>query len=176
MAEMGRVFEKTGSLVAGTSLGGTQVVTLAPVVFADGYRQALRRFRETWSEEEAPREWFFPLFEALNWSVALTDILKSVGKPLDDPVILGLRFVRNRVHHQWAQALEARQVSGTQVPFPSGEVWPPVGWDWYWKPVSRLATDEKHRHGEAEYTAHLADRPARLALDHLEDLLNTLSL
>jgi len=167
------VFEKSGGLVAGTALGGSEVVTLAPEVFAQGYQQALRRFRDAWRAEDRPREWFFPLFEALNWSVALADNLKSNGKPLDDAVVLGLRFVRNRVHHQWAQALEARKATGTQVAFPSGEVWPPVGWDWFWKPVSRLATDTRHTHGEAEYTALLADRPARLALDHLEELLRT---
>jgi hypothetical protein len=108
MSEKGCVFEKSGSLVAGTSLGGTQVVTLAPELFAQGYRRALQRFRQTWNVEE-PRKWFFPLFEALNWSVALADNLRSVGTPLDAPVVVGLRFVRNRVHHQWAQALEPRR-------------------------------------------------------------------
>lgn len=172
MSGKGRVFSKSRSLIAGTSLGGSEVVTLGPDWFAEGYRQALNRFREAWSlEERSPRECFFPLFEALNWSVALTDNLKSVGKPLDDPVVVGLRFVRNTVHHQWAQALEAKKAGSTQVAFPSGEVWPPVGWDWYWKPVSRLATDKRHMHGEGEYTAYLADRPARLALDHLEERL-----
>ena len=57
----------------------------------------------------------------------------------------------------------------------SGDEWPPVASDWYWKPVSRLPlpTDGKHKHGETQYTARLANLKAYVALDYLAKLLGT---
>ena len=166
------------------------VVQIGPAEFEQGYRGACARFREETYGDSLPGL-FVPLFEALNWAVALADNLKSSGAPLDDPVVKGLRFVRNRVHHQWVAALEVRKAPRTYVVYASGHGsgavwppdgydlppdeydWPPVGYDWHWKPVSCLLADNVYPDptGEEAYVVHLADRPARRALDRLEQII-----
>jgi hypothetical protein len=84
--------------------------------------------------------------------------------------------VRNRVHHQWALALEpldviwpsvvTNRVGGSRV------ISPPIVLDWHWVPVPDLPPpdsshpDTKGKRAEQKeaYADHLADRPARLAL------------
>lgn len=84
----------------------------------EGYAAATRRFYNA-AELRDATEAFIPLFEALNWAVALDDRAAKhwtpEGKPLgfawrervrDAETMQGVRFVRNSVHHQWSDALE----------------------------------------------------------------------
>jgi hypothetical protein len=153
---------------------------LAPVSLGwlvKGYRRALARFDATVRQRD-PEERFIPLFEALNWVAAITDFQQGLG--IHDDTVRGLRFVRNRVHHQWADALEARD-----VPFAPGLVTvagagrprivgPPTVVDWFWRPLSQIpAAPPAHANpaGEKAYAAHLEGEPARKALAHLDGLL-----
>lgn len=57
---------------------------------------------------EEAKETFIPLFEALNWAVSFEDLVrKQQGAPRNDDLVLAIRYARNRVHHQWAAALNA---------------------------------------------------------------------
>jgi hypothetical protein len=62
----------------------------------DGYRRALARFTETAHQRER-KERFIPLFETLNWAVAIMDKESTLR---EDEIVVALRFARNRVHHQ----------------------------------------------------------------------------
>jgi hypothetical protein len=95
-----------------------------------------------------------------------------------DDTVQGLRYARNRVHHQWAEALDPRDVPFPRVAQAVGRgsriITPPTVLAWFWKPIDRLPPPPKERpdkRGQAAYKAHLAGKPARDALDHLDDLL-----
>jgi hypothetical protein len=82
----------------------------------DRYRQALWRLQEAVKHpESAPVFW--ALFETLNWAVALDDLIAEIWRPAGAregfewrsrmrgaEVLDGVRYVRNRVHHQWANS------------------------------------------------------------------------
>src|ERR1700735_1891342 len=96
-----------------------------------GYARAYERF-EIAEGNNDPVAAFFALFEAWNWAHAVDDIIARAWSPRGkvlgydwrtDPAISGagevlanimsgLRYVRNRVHHQWADALITDRVSG----------------------------------------------------------------
>jgi hypothetical protein len=69
-------------------------------VLLRGYQQAVARFDESRLGHDATVA-FLPLFEALNWAASIDERLRYP----DYPELRGLRFARNRVHHQWAEAL-----------------------------------------------------------------------
>lgn len=91
------------------------VVPLGILVF--GWGEALHRFRTAsgyaaGSLEPDPRRAYLALFEGLNWSVAIDDRLRS-DRGIDwwketsgGEVQRAIRFARNRVHHDWAQAFD----------------------------------------------------------------------
>ena len=142
-----------------------------------GYRCALARFYAT-AEERDPDARFIPLFEALNWAVAILDFTKDRGQSINDDTVRGLRLARHRVHHQWADALEARDVPNPVVTRPVGPgsriVMPPTRLEWFWKPLNQLpAAPPSHHYPklEAAYSAQLAGNPAQDALTHLDGLL-----
>ena len=68
-----------------------------------GFDEAHERLTLAISNRNTPAEdVFLPLFEALNWAVALSDLAREVGVSIaarsnDQDA---LRFARNRVHHQ----------------------------------------------------------------------------
>jgi hypothetical protein len=142
-----------------------------------GYRAALRRFDDTTGSRD-PEERFIPIFEALNWAAAMLDPNSSLRASLiTDHIVRGLRFARNRVHHDWAEAIEARD-----MPYPGGSGLKTVPahrgarmWrrraalDWCWKPLNQIPGANKR--GAAQYRAHLEGKPARQALAHLDGLL-----
>jgi hypothetical protein len=120
-------------------------------------------------QSDTAKEAFWPLFEALHWVVSIQNFDKKHGQRIDDPVSRSLRFVRNRVHHDWAAAIEAR-------PFPVGTrsaARPSVTWfsfAWCWRPIEQLPP-EGNREGEDEYRDHLADKRVRETLEHFATLL-----
>jgi hypothetical protein len=145
-----------------------------------GYRRALARFDATADQREQV-ERFIPLFEALNWAVTIAEFLSKRGCGVDDDTIRGLQFARNRVHHQWADALEAQDVPNPVIVSPVGGrsrvVMPPTRVDWFWKPLDQLpAVPPRFSDPECArlYSAHLAGQSARDALAQLDDLLRRL--
>jgi hypothetical protein len=56
---------------------------------------------------------FVPLFEALNWAASI-DLYydKVLEAPLGNATLRGVRFARNRAHHDWALALERQDWPG----------------------------------------------------------------
>lgn len=150
--------------------------------FVDGYRRALAQFNATETSEHDAKERFLPLFETLSWAVAI--VVPNPKRPRwpDDRIICGLRFARNRAHHAWANVLEARQVQIRSRPTMGGRTGQPMIYnplfvvDWVWQPLERVGVpaQARHRHGMDDYRDHLADKSVRLALKHLDGLLDEL--
>jgi hypothetical protein len=135
-----------------------------------GYHQAVRRFHTAGLDAEAA---FFALFETLNWAVALDECQQEPNsEPLSglkvEPVgtrageaggevMQAVRYARNRVHHQWADAWWLREGPQTVLPF-RGAVW-------CWRPVDELPPPLSRRGdigGREGYEALVA-RDARVA-------------
>ena len=76
-------------------------------VLLGGLEQALERLQEAAQGQQwAPV--YFAAFETLNWAVVLDDHLgrpRTRHQPTDDH-LSAMRFARDRVHHQWADAFE----------------------------------------------------------------------
>jgi hypothetical protein len=157
-----------------------------PIWLVSGYSRACARFGEAHPrlDEEAA---FHALFEALNWAANIDDYLDMRGLDVDDEILRGIRHPRNRVHHQWADAFERHDyfppvptvvlVGGQRGPRHGGRVHLSRGMvaDWYWRNADALPPGESDR-GKREYQAHLAAKPVRLAIDHLDDLFARLDL
>lgn len=133
---------------------------VAPGTLLRGLREAATRFEDA-SRGGDSEATFLPLFEALNWTVSLDERL---GYPRS-PVLRGLRYARNRVHHQWADALEI--TPGRGLPF----ALPTILGDWSWRQSLPPGRDSR---GEAEYEAYLAGRAARATLNSVSDHLAAL--
>jgi hypothetical protein len=131
----------------------------------DGFTNACTRLRQAQSHGDAVGA-FQALFEALSWVHAIDDYIARVWSPRgkvvgrdwrDDPalpeslksVLDGLRYARNRVHHQWADAVAVRDGA------------------WVWRSVDELPTPTKvqeDRRGRAAYDEVLAGRAVEDAL------------
>jgi hypothetical protein len=145
---------------------------------ADRLHVALRN----WTDSNAT---FIPLFETLNWLVAIDDRLRSEGHEWNEralELMSALRYVRGRVHHQWAEAFELREdlrfepvwlgLASTadgprQVIYEPPEIYT----DWCWRGVSALppADDPRFERGMDKYAAHLAGKPVRRVIGQVRD-------
>ena len=114
-----------------------------------GYEQALHRLLRALNEENVEPT-FFGLFEALNWAVALDDVIGETWRPAGEPepftwrsrvtggeLMDGVRYARNRVHHQWADALRLEHRDGGILPF--------GGHSWLWRPFHELPLPDDSR-------------------------------
>jgi len=163
-----------------------EVVTVA--VQAQGLRHAIERLEDAASNPDSPVETYLPLFEALNWIVALDDRIGAIwrpdGKKLGQSwrakvehgdVIVGLDWVRNVVHHQWADALQLDPVGHGLYPseelFPSDDLYLTHDHAWVWRPVDELPKRKPRKRrkgglrddadpGKTAYCEHLVGRPA----------------
>jgi hypothetical protein len=155
--------------------------------FVRGFDEAHARLSDAISGAEMPPdEAFLPLFEALNWSVALSRLAADQGvaiaAPEDD--LQGLRFARNRVHHQWANALELVNITIPPPPIRGGGggrrggrvvmVRPASVAAWIWLDEARLPTGRPDPTGKAAYEGRLQGRPAHEVLDRLSAGLTAL--
>lgn len=137
-----------------------------------GLRNSVQRI-ETSAAESDPDALFIATFETLNWAVSLDDRIRTHwvprGKPLGwkwrmeapgGDLVAACRFVRNRVHHQWADALRL-DTGGRRYP----KVYPLQYREWVWRNSSDLPeSDNPDRFpdwGKDEYVEHLQERPAR---------------
>lgn len=150
-----------------------------------GYANALNRF-EAAAKTNDPVITFAPLFEALNWAVALDDRTAKhfapEGKPLgrgwrkripNAEIMAGVRLVRNSVHHQWSDALRLA-TRGAHVPSR-----PSVGlFEWVWRPVDELPKPPRKKRptpaAVQRYREHMEGQPARMCLDVLDGVFFTL--
>ena len=146
-----------------------------------GFIDAANRFDDAARRRDRIRT-YTALVEALNWAVMVDDRARVDWRPDGEPlgwnwrermrkagaegiqVLGGLRLARNRVHHQWADALAMT------------ERWyaykrPLMVPHWTWRPVEELPPpDPKHPdHPEsvATYCELLAGRQVRPTLDVL---------
>ena len=71
---------------------------------------------------------FFTIFEALNWAAAIDHRLGTTlgtgeqwaSSYAEGAYVLGFRYARNVVHHEWADALYADLGDGLVLPSPAG--------------------------------------------------------
>ena len=134
---------------------GDETVDLS--VVRRGYADARERFHAARMGDD-PVAAFLPLFEALNWAASIDE---GLGYP-DYPEIRGMRFARNRVHHQWADALYVATGASFPLTFPA------TFFEWCWR---KGLPEGGNRRDEPAYLEHLAGKPARHALDRVADFL-----
>jgi hypothetical protein len=133
-----------------------------------GFEQAYDRWSEARIRTD-PTTAFYALFEALAWTYAIDELLRNTGWPRP-PDLRGLRFARNRVHHQFSLALRL-DASGGQFPLQ----FPITFFEWRWRDTSDLPAGRRDREGEAMYEQHLAGQPARLTLSAIHRYFATLT-
>lgn len=140
----------------------------------EGFRRGAGRFRDA-AKARDPEETYIPLAEALNWAIALDDRVIEYWAPEGrvlgwswrqrvphGDIVRGVRWARNRVHHQWVDAV-ALDDGGVQLP-----VTLPTGFfEWAWRPAADLPLGENDRDRDA-YKRTLEGTPARFTLDALE--------
>ena len=130
----------------------SQIVSVRWLV--NGFVQSYVRFEEA-AKQQDPEDAFHALFEALSWASSVDERLQL---PQDSPHLRGLRFVRNCVHHEWANALWLDQ-SGLGFPIS----FPMVFFEWRWRPLAELPKGRRSR-DEPLYVEHLQGTPARATL------------
>lgn len=116
---------------------------------------------------------FIPLLEALNWTVSLDDLIKTHWpNELSTPVrwyetiphgatVRAVRFVRNRVHHHWIDALTLAD-DDQDLPMRL------ASWLWLWRTeLHPPPAGRQDAPGEALYREDLAGEPVIGALGRL---------
>lgn len=144
----------------------------------NGYRAAVERLLELIRDGSAKAEdTFLPLFEALNWAASVDVYFIEAQAPIQDSLLIGVRFARNRVHHQWADALvrvESPGMAGVlRATSSSRAIMPPPGHQWNWRDVDQLPQGTNNS-GKPEYKKHLEGRSAEDTLRALTPILNAL--
>lgn len=111
----------------------------------EGFALAVQRFEAAIKERDATQT-FAPLFELLNWAVALDDRACKRWCPEGEPlgwgwrdrirgakIMRGVQYVRNGIHHQWSDALE-RDDGARGYP----RTHPVVYFEWRWRDAKEL--------------------------------------
>jgi hypothetical protein len=96
-----------------------------------GFAQAKERYARA-ADVTGPEPAYFALFEALNWAVAVDDVVAEVWRPAGvhegynwrariegADILVAVRTARNLVHHHWARAPQMVLHQGRH-----GWVWP----------------------------------------------------
>lgn len=154
--------------------GGPSTVPFTAMVL--GLRLAVERLQEAGRAPD-PVKAVIPLFEALNWAVALDERLRKDWIPdgkenppgwdwptrlrgeTETDIVRGVQFIRNRVHHQWADAV--RLVEGRHY-------YPPRESEWIWVAASDLPNAERgHDNGRDDYERMVEGHPADSTLTTL---------
>lgn len=138
-----------------------------------GLDEALERLQAAVQQRDSAGA-FPPLFESLNWASSLDDRIGAHWAPWGTTlaqewrnevpaaaVMAGVRFARNRVHHQWADAL----ILHDGIPFPMPFPIPFFGWKW--RPADQLPTG-KNTEGEDVYRERLQGEAAHVSLIELQ--------
>jgi hypothetical protein len=128
-----------------------------------GYAEAVARFRER-SEigSGSALDVYPPLFEALNWAHSLWDTWFRLVEP-QDRHLDGLRYVRDRCHHELASAI-----------YPDAAA--PGGWRWH--AIRHLPREDPGRGHDREaannYRELLEQRPVLETLEMVEQHFRSL--
>jgi hypothetical protein len=154
--------------------------------FVKGFDGAYARLRPLIGDVNVPtEEAFIPLFEALHWTVALSEVADAQKNPALEGVksdFLALRFARNRAHHQWANALETADIALPPRPIVvlasrrGGGVrqrGPTSARAWVWVDADRLPPGTNKR-GKHEYVTQLQGLQAHAVLDRVSAALDSL--
>ena len=123
-----------------------------------------------------------PLFEALNWAASIDLFFAEGGNPIENDLLTGVRFARNRIHHQWAKALGRHENPGmlevTLALTSSRLTGPRPGFWWHWADAGELPpwkpSSVKPPVGENQYTEYLAGRSVDRTLEALRPVLEDL--
>jgi hypothetical protein len=159
------------------------VVTLR--VMVDAYTAALQRYKDATGGLQSATLAYAPLAEALNHAVSIDDRVRKdwapEGKPLgwnwrakvpEAEILRGIQFVRNRVHHQWADAI----VFQGSVPY---ENLPMARITTTWREADKLPPgDPEHPDtygGEQVYEDRLAGKLVRDSLGALSDVFEAVA-
>lgn len=140
-----------------------------------GYQEAFKRFEAAIGGRDS-QETFRPLFEALNWAVALDEMIAKVSHPAaqklnfdwrnrvaDADAMAGVRYARNRVHHQWADAVYLAEWGriGERVGRRSPDrVGAATFSGWIWRRGDDLPAGKPDKPGRQVYEARLANNRA----------------
>jgi hypothetical protein len=150
----------------------------------EGCLAAVERLRvETQRGDADAKDTFFPSFDALNWAASIDLFLFENGAAVENDLLTGVRFARNRVHHQWAKALVRADSPGiprvTLAASSSRIVGPPPGFWWYWVGADQLPARPPRvappLSGKEQYKNNLAGKPAEATLEALRPILEALS-
>jgi hypothetical protein len=150
-------------------------------VLIRGYVEAAERF-QTAAGGRDPDAAFFALFEALNWAVAVDDLLGEVWRPAgtregydwrarvpNAEVMDGVRYARNLVHHHWADAVGLEDRGAT---FPLR--FPVRFFFWLWRAADELPPPTR-RWDKARRSAYESQLAGRNAEDTLASLAGVFS-
>jgi hypothetical protein len=94
----------------------SQVTVVVRAWLVAGFHEAHDRFNVAAQQPNKPDRLFIPLFDALNWAGTLEEKSRSHT----DPVLMALRFVRDRVLHDRADAVEGQNIPNPVPPRPLG--------------------------------------------------------
>jgi hypothetical protein len=147
---------------------GLDVVNLDTQV--RGYWAAVDRFKKAAAGQDAEAA-YLSLFEALSWAASIDlrigDLWVPDGErprenwPSRAPgaeAVVGLRFARNTVHHDWADALRL-DTDGRRYP----RRYPLRYFEWVWRDIDDLPAEHRKK-GRDVYCALLASQPAEFTL------------
>jgi hypothetical protein len=135
-----------------------------------GFRERVDAFRAAAVGQDAVAA-YLPLFEALSWASSIDLRIgelwvpdgKSLGEdwPTRAPgaeAMVSVRFARNTVHHDWADALRL-DTQGRRYP----RRYPLRYFEWVWRDVEELPVENREK-GKEVYAKLLAGRPAEFTL------------
>ena len=113
-------------------------------------------------------EIFVAVFEVLNWVYSIDDRLRKdrgerwYKKVRNGSIVRAVRFARNRVQHQWADAFIRTGGAEFPIQFPS------AFHEWRWKERAELPTPPPtmpDKQGASAYDSGLAGQSVRLTIE-----------
>jgi hypothetical protein len=150
-------------------------------VQVQGYAAAVERFRSAAAGHDAVAA-YHPLFEALSWVASLDFRIAKLRAPGGEllgedwhtkfsgaEAVPGLRWTRNTVHHDWANALRL-DAQGRRYP----RRYPLRYFEWVWRDTAELPPNARCR-GLDVYLALLAGRPAEFTLQILLEVFEVVA-
>lgn len=146
---------------------------IPPAWLRSGYEKALADLHAALGTDDEAS--YHALFATLNWAASIryySDVQRSAAR--DDDTVAAVQFVRNRVHHGWADAIALMAVFAGPRAHGRGR---DGGWlgrsepaflvtGWVWPQVADLPPG-KYDYGRAEYERDLEGKPVTDALDLL---------
>jgi hypothetical protein len=156
-----------------------ETATLESMLF--GFNEAIKRWREA-IKIRNPIRTYTAMFEALTWAASLDERVADDWAP-DGPalgfkwrgqipqaeIMAGVRFARNRSHHQWANMVDllTTKADGFPLKYP----------EWRWRAADDLPTgDPKHPDpcGDRIYREQLQGNHMGRTFDVLSGVFSTL--